>query len=474
MTPRRAPILVAVIVLLLGAALADRIVSPPGRAVALQTGPVMPSPAPAGALSSTWYCAAGSAQADSPLAESVSIANPGSRPLTATIVVLTTDPKLAPPPKSIDLPPLSVRVVDLAADTPATGAAGVVVQLDGGEAVVGHSIGKPAKTTDACSTGASDAWYFADGSTAKDATLQLALFNPFPEDAIADLSFVTDQGKAVPADFQGLVVAARTVRMVDVGQHVRRRDTVASTVTARSGRLVVDQVLTRTAAGFAGTSLTRGATAVGSTWYLPNGVASATVTDTLVAYNPSVKEAQLDVTLSLDKGSAEPFELTVPAVGTVRLDLNHEARIPKDTPFSMTVTTTNGVPVVVQRIFVAAPPNRSGRSDTIAAARTSRRWALPVGAASDATDEWVTVQNPGRRPATLSIAALAEGQLVAIEGLQQLTVPAGGHASYRLGDHIKRDPLSVVVQASQPVVVEGSLFAVVGEGVTGTMAIPLP
>jgi hypothetical protein len=49
------------------------------------------------------------------------------------------------------------------------------------------------------------------------------LFNPFPGDAIVDLSFATDQGPSTPPDFQGVVVPARGVKALDVGEHVRRR-----------------------------------------------------------------------------------------------------------------------------------------------------------------------------------------------------------------------------------------------------------
>src|SRR6202011_5703649 len=65
-----------------------------------------------------------------------------------------------------------------------------------------------------------------------------SLLNPYPEDAIVDLRFVTEQGVESPAGFQGIVVPARSLLGVDVGTHLRRRARVATTVSARAGRVV--------------------------------------------------------------------------------------------------------------------------------------------------------------------------------------------------------------------------------------------
>ena len=45
-----------------------------------------------------------------------------------------------------------------------------------------------------CARGGSDRWYFGGGTTVLGANLTLWLFNPFPGDAVVDLSFSTDTG----------------------------------------------------------------------------------------------------------------------------------------------------------------------------------------------------------------------------------------------------------------------------------------
>ena len=58
----------------------------------------------------------------------------------------------------------------------------------------------------ACATAASASWYFADGVTTRDARLTYLLYNPYPDDAIVDMEFATNEGPFSPQPLQGLVV----------------------------------------------------------------------------------------------------------------------------------------------------------------------------------------------------------------------------------------------------------------------------
>ena len=54
-----------------------------------------------------------------------------------------------------------------------------------------------------CCARAVGPWYFAAGGTAKGATQTLELFNPFGDDAIVDIPFLTDGGVQEPQALQG-------------------------------------------------------------------------------------------------------------------------------------------------------------------------------------------------------------------------------------------------------------------------------
>jgi hypothetical protein len=391
--------------------------------------------------------------------------------LKGTLTVVPADG--APVSQPLDLAPASASAVALSTMLKAPWVA-ALVDVDGGGAVVDQFVSGPVDNeTAACSTTASTRWYFAAGSTAKDAVQTLALYNPFPDDAIVDLAFATGEGRRVPGDFQGIVVGAGKVAAVDVGAHLRRQDVVSTEVRARAGGVVAGQMVVRTAPGEAGLSYTVGAPALGGEWYFPDGIVSAGVAERFEIFNPGDSEARVDIELALAEGDAEPFELTVPAQGRVTLDMGAESRVPKDVAHAAVARSINDVPVVVQRTLISTTP-RVGRVDGLGARHPARRWALAAGSATEQVDEWVVVLNASAARAVVSVAALADGQRVAVEGLQGVVVPAGKRMAFRLGDHIKRASLPVVVTSEgADVVVERALFMAGAIGFASSMGVPL-
>lgn len=461
---RRVPVLVGIVGLLVAGGLVDRLIDRSVPGAVSQVGTVgMPIAAPASALSSTWYC---------PRSDGITVANPTGEEVNGTITVV-------PDQGDATTVPITVKPVDAVsvrlADVLQAAHAAALVDLDGGQVVVEHWLAGPAGTSVApCASAASTQWYFAAGSTAKDAQLLLALYNPFPEDAIVDLSFSTEQGRAVPADFQGVVVPARRLVMKDIGEHVRRRDAISTHVSVRSGRVVAGQTLTRTEPAQAGVSLRLGAPALAATWYFPDGYVVDGLAETYTVFNPGEEEALVDVEVTLDTGDAEPFELTVPARGRVEVVTNGEDRLPKGVGRAAVVRSLNGIGVVAEHSVGSAPPApRLGRVDLLGSPRTARAWLFAVGAATPTHDLWLVVYNPGPAPATVDVTALAGGTALPVEGLQRVNVAPGRRWVVRVGEHIQREALPLLVRADVAVVAERAVFVVGGPGVSDDMGIPL-
>ena len=472
---RRLPALLVLAGLVLAAAVADR--SAPGVPAHAAPAParqrLQPGAAPGSALASAWYCPLATTAAGSAARGLLVLANSGDTELGANVTVMPVQGKAAS--RAVRLPPRAQVAVGLAeivtttADAPWVAA---LVEIDGGQAAAEEAVFGPSGITlTPCASSASDHWYFAEGSTGRDDTLLLGLFDPFPDDAIVDLSFTTDQGRAEPADFKGLVVPGRGLLVVDVGQHVRRRDLVSTTVAARSGRIVASRLQVRGGAPALGTTLDLGAPSAGTSWYFPDGATGDGIVERYQLYNPSDRESQAQLSLVLDQGEAEPFHLTVPPQGTVGVVTSAEPRVPKGVPHGAVVAVTNGVPLVAERVVTAtAPAPRHGLLDVLGARAPARRWLLALGATNPATDEWVVVLNPGPDRATFSVQALAAGQLLAVEGLQGLQVGPGQRRAVRLGDHIRRDDLALVVSSDRPVVVERDLYTGGGSGMVASIA----
>ena len=432
----------------------------------------MPTASPTRALASTWFCAIGTAAADRPADMTVIVGNATPAPVKATVTVVGTDvdPKQVP----LDVPARS-RVGLRVADVISSDYVAATVDVPSGGVAVEHEVKGPLGVSVApCASSGSEHWYVADGSTVRDDTMLLALYNPFPEDAIVDLSFTHEEGRAVPSDFQGVVVRGGRLKVINVGDHVRRRARVAATVVTRSGRVVVDRLQLRQGSA-KGMSVSLAAPSAGGDWWFPDGLVDDGVVERYSIYNPGADEAQVSLELTLDSGAAEPFDLTVPARGRVDLNANDEERIPHNVAHAARVVSLNGVPVVAERaVSFKSPATRSGTSETFGARRTARRWFFVAGAVSDALDEWVSVVNPGTTPVQVTFTVLASGQPVPVEGLQDVEVAAGARRSFRLGDHVKRDDLPLVVEAvGGAIVAERAVYVVGGPGTSLSPGVPL-
>jgi hypothetical protein len=469
--PRRGFVVVVLAVALLAAAVVDR----GARSSDVVAGPAidMPTAPASGSVSSTWYCAGGTSESGGAADATVIVANPGTRELKAAVTIIPSEGQRAV--RQLTVRANSIQALRLQ-DVAKANYAAALVDLDGGQGVVEQKVtGALGSSASPCASAASDSWYFADGSTRREATMVLALFNPFPDNAIADMSFATDQGRSVPRALQGLVVPARSLIVRNVGEFVRRRETLATSITVRTGRLVVSKLQLHDGGGRKGMALVLGAPSVGAVWRFPEGYVRDGISENVAIFNPSEQEATVDVELALERGEAEPFELTVPARERITLVANKESRIPKDVSHAITVLRRSGPGVVVERTVDAVPPApRTGFADTMGARRLSTRWYLVAGSATPEEDEWVVVHNPGRKAATVSFTVLAGGQRLAVEGLQSVTLAAGRRQAFRLGDHLQRPETPLVVEATTPVVVERTLYRSDGVGFSFTVGIPAP
>ncbi|MEN3316524.1 MAG: hypothetical protein V7605_2758 [Acidimicrobiaceae bacterium] len=467
---RRGPALALIAVLLVAGGLLDRRARPAAPSGGV---PAVPMAAAAKAASSAWYCTGATAVKDGGADGTVVVANPSSRALNGIVTVFPY--QAAPKAVPIQVGPDSRQTVHLA-DAASAVYASALVELDGGDAVVELSDSGPFGDTVApCASTASSQWYFADGVTTKDATETLFLFNPFPDDAVVDLAFGTEDGRVTPQALTGLAVQGGSTAVVPVGDFAQRREQVTASITTRAGRLVVSRLQTFDGtAGRKGIAVALGSASTGTLWYLPDGLVADGITERYQVFNPSQKEARVEVALALEQGQAEPFVLTVPAEARVTVTANDEARIPKGVPHAATVRSLNGVGVVVERtVDVAIAGKRSGVARTPGVQVAARRWMLAAGESDDTVEEYVVVQNPGPTIARVTLTVLNNGTRVTNDALTNLEVAPGGRRAVRLGDSVTLGATPVLVTASGPVVVERTLNRLKGIGTTMTMAIPL-
>jgi hypothetical protein len=469
---RRAPALAVLAAILIAGGIADRRARTGGGQEPDTVSAQVPVAAPASAGSSAWYCPG--VPATGPQGESsVVVANAGDRRLTGSVTVYPDRGESRRAPISVG--PAGRASVRLA-DVISAPFAAALVELDGGQAVAEVVNNGPlGEGVSPCASSASSSWYFAEGVTTRDAASVLLALNPFPDDAVVDVVFSTEEGIVTPQALTGLLVRGQALTSINVGDFVQRREAVSASLTARTGRLVVGRVQTFDGSvSRKGASVTLGAAAPGPVWYFPEGMVADGQSERFHIYNPSRTEAQVEVVIDLETGEAEPLRLTVPRESRLTVVAADESRIPKNVPHSVTVRTTEGPDVVVERTIDGASPSaRTGLSVTLGARLPALRWATAAGAADETTDQWVVVQNPGDRPAHVTVSLLGEGTPAPIGSLHQLEVAPGHRRAIHLNGSIRRQAVPLLVTSTEPVLVERDLYRLRAPGIGMSMAIPL-
>lgn len=437
----------------------DHLVARPSAAVESATRAINPSATASSAGASTWFCASGRTSADGTADLTVTVANPTDAEVPGRITWFAggsgRDPVVEP------LLAAAHSHLEMAApDQIAGGPIAALAEFDGGGIAVDHRISGPLGGAIApCSSSANAQWFTADGATTIDAKTTLSIFNPFPEDALLDIRFVTDRGSAVPAALQGVSVAARSVYDLNVGDFVRRRSRVAAIVRARIGRVVVERTTTFDGSGTSkGTTVSPASSEASPTWYFASGRITPVVRERYTLFNPtrSPLTAIIDVVVDGVAG-VEPFEIDVPSLGSAELVPFSEPRIPRDVGYSVVVTTDNGAGIVVERTVDARGRLRRGFSSSPGIVAPAESWVVPDVVASPGRSDVISLLNPTDTDAVISLKSLGQDGVANVAGARSVSVVAAGRLDIRLGDYIALDQQSLVVLSpGAPIVVERS------------------
>jgi hypothetical protein len=288
-------------------------------------------------------------------------------------------------------------------------------------------------------------------------------------------------------------VAPGQLLTVDLRDHLRRRQAIATTVTARSGRLVAwkTEVVTPPtsrqavlgtpaaaapfadpAATVAGVTVTLGVPAPALTWTWADGDTGNGVNERYVIYNPGPGAAELKLSLILDQGVAEPFNLSVGPEQVVSVVSSQEVRIPPGVGHAAVLDSVNGVPVVAERTVAAASPSSwSGLGALPGGRLAASRWLLATNGADRNHDGVVVVYNPEQTPTQVVLNGLSGRAQVP---LASVTLGAGRRVAMHLNSVAAAVNEPLVVSASAPVYVESDFYGRRGTpGISLSFGVPL-
>ncbi len=193
-------------------------------------------------------------------------------------------------------------------------------------------------------------WYLAEGYTGGEFDTWIVIQNPGSDDAAVVLTFQLKEGGTAPA--LPLVVPAgkRASISLDSLPGLSNAE-VATKVTSTSGNwIMAERAMYFNYKGKRGGHNSIGTMTPSATWYLAEGYTRGTDFDTWVTIqNPGMQYAQLNLSFQLKGGgTAPPFNLGLEGGKRVSVPIDELPGL-SNAEVATKVTSTNGVPVVVER-----------------------------------------------------------------------------------------------------------------------------
>ena len=258
-----------------------------------------------------------------------------------------------------DVTPLSTGVVNTS-DYARDEIIGALVEASSGGLAVTRRFTSPLGIDEArCSSVLAPSWYVPVGDTQADALGVIAIMNPLPRDAIVDITFATDAefGPFVAPALTGVVVPAWSTVAVNVGEHARRRDVVAASVSARTGRIAVDSFVTYDGSvGRQGFAAELGSVSLAENWFVPLAGIDDTTHVAVRVFNPSDDVAEIAAQVTAAGADSDRVAFAVASHDVLELNVEPPSErapgldtllAPPGVPLGITVTGQNGVPFVV-------------------------------------------------------------------------------------------------------------------------------
>ncbi len=382
-------------------------------------------------------------------------------------------PEPSPAPRKI-IPPRRARFERLRSDRAVN-----VVGYAGAAIASAVTRGGSGVGATACSSVAGRRWYFAEGSSALGYDERLILYNPFPDEAVARVSFITPSGKQTKANLSDQAVPAGATSVLRLNAFILKEPLLSIEVDAIRGRLVAWRSLeARTRHRPHGLQLSLGATNSHTEWFFPDGAVGDGYDERIALLNPNSKAAQVSISVLTANRTVQPAKLlniTVPPASS-------KSVAPADAitgcakqvcAVGTVVTATNGVGVVAERTMWYSTGHVQGVASEIGAPVTAERWYL--GPASFApTRDSVSVLNPTTADATVTLTLETDRRSLPSSGPLKLKVNAGTSLQVPITKWTRGRPVIVLLTSDQQIVAERSSYSRRGHDASALMGRALP
>jgi Tol biopolymer transport system component len=371
----------------------------------------------------------------------IAVANPGSVPAT-TLVRFPTE-SAATPWLSMTIPGESRQLVFPRQLTALASANfGAIVESDVELAVDRHMFwdgqiyGAHAETSVAAP---GTTWYLAEGATHGRFDLFYLLQNPGTGDADVRIRFLRPAGAPIERTY--VVRAQRRLNVyVDLIPELAATDVSGVIESINGVPIIVERAMYVTSAAgraFEGGHNSAAVAEPSTSWFLAEGFTGPFFDTYVLLANPNAADAQVTATYLLPTGATLTKSYVLPGNSRRTIPVDNEAPALADTAVSTVVTSTNGVPIIVERSMfwpglesVAGNPTRYpifwGEShNSFGSTVTGRVWAVADGSTGPPPHNILTyylIANTSPFPGSVRVTLLSETGLPPISRVFQ--VPA--------------------------------------------------
>lgn len=436
---------------LIGALVLGAAVVGGGVALEAAVGPrsATPDVVPAG-VSGGWFCPHGGGKG---WRAWVVVGNPSDRQVG--VQVTSFGRKGRPRAQAESVAPGTQRYVEVPAERMASG---TQVEFFGGHVAVASVVRAPGDgglAAEPCASGTGTRWFLPEGTTSGDHEQYVVVLNPFPDEAVLDMSLFEKRGRLDPGELTGVVLGPRRAAAFALHRLVLGEETLATSIRGSLGRVAVAAV----GVGPSNLRATIGVPAPSRLWVLP-GAGDEGETDLLV--QTPARRAAFRVRVQAQERQGEVLEADVKGQAANTFTL------PAD-----------GLGLVVQASgkhpFVAG--RRLHSEEDLAAVSGApggaRAWAAPPATGPRGGRSLLVLQNAeDEGVAVARIELLTADGRAEVPSLAQVTIAPGRARVIDLSGLVGEEPVTALVDVGRGTLVAAQMgFAEGGYG--ASLGIPL-
>ena len=301
--------------------------------------------------------------------------------------------------------------------------------------------------------------YLAEGVSNSFFSTRFAVANPQAATARILMTFVDSTGRTTR---HYVSVPARTRATIDTSTIAALNGASFATTLEADAVVVLDRLMAWSAVNGYAAHMESAVERPSTTWYLAEGATHGNFDLFYLVQNPNSTAAAIRVRYLLPSGAPVIKTYSVPGGSRFTIWVDQEDRALSGADVSAEITSTNGVPIIVERSMYLNTPGKAfkGGHNSAGVTAPALNWFLAEGSTGSFFSMYVLVANPNATAATLRATYLrASGAPIE----RTYTIAANSRRTIDVASQdpgLADTPVSIKVEStnSVPVIVERSMW----------------